>query len=193
MPVSKSDQSIASGDPNFAAALMAVGCPPYDPPVQLIAADNGEDYVSFRIQGVSIYGVPSMYYSAAWSNHESRHELEHTGDPFIKIINFSSSKPRGTGPSREAWISHMAHWLGITMDAAMHLMRDAKQVCAASPESDASYIVAFIENRFHLLDIARSQKQGGAIDIFMNHDAGFSVISEKQPQRIREYLLSKSR
>lgn len=193
MPINKSDQSISSGDPNFCAALMTVGCPPHDPAVQLIAADNGFDYVSFRIQERSIYGVPTMQYSAAWVDAMARRAMEATNEPFARVMAFSAAKTRNTGPSREAWIVHLAAWLEITRDAAFALMVDVAAVCRTSPESDASYCCAFIENRFHLLDLAAQFKRDGNIDIFMNHDAGFSIISEKQPQRIRDYLLSKSK
>lgn len=193
MPIHKSDQSISTGDPNFAAALMTVGCPPCDPPVRLIAADDGHDYLSFRIREKAIDGTLTMDLSAAWSDREAAQAMTQSRHPFARVMAFTAGKERATGPSRDAWISHLASWLGITMDAALDIVDDAPRVCQANPESEAAYCAAFITNRFYLLDIASKYRSQGAIENFMNHDAGFSLISEKLDPKKRAYLLSKTR
>lgn len=193
MPICKSDQSISTGDPNFAAALMTVGCPPNDPPVRLIASDDGHDYLSFRIRERAIDGTLTMNLSAAWSDPDAHQAMAQSGHPFGRVMAFTAGKEKATGPSLDAWVSHMASWLGITIDAAFDIFDDAPRVCRANPESDAAYCAAFLANRFYLLDIARQYRDQGAIENLMNHDAGFSLISEKLAPKKRAYLLSKTR
>ena len=189
MPIFKSEQSITTGDPNFAAALMTVGCPPHDPPAQLISSDNGRDYVTFRLRDTALDGTPTMMLSAAWSDPRAMRDLESINHGFPKVCAFSGSKPKETGPSREAWIAHLAEYCGVTIDAAFSAMQNVIQICNASPESDLAYAAAFITNRFDLLDNAKEAQRNGDISIFMNHGGGFSLISENLPEKQRQYLL----
>lgn len=192
MPINRADQVITSGDPNFAAALMSVGCPPADPPVKLVAGDDGKDYLTFRIRDHAIDGTPTMQFSIAWSDAIKRSKMEQAGHGFAKVMAFSSSKRRSTGPSRDAWIEHLADFCQITADAARDAIANVRQICRSSPESDLAYCAAFIANRFALLDAARDFRCAGSIDIFMNHDSGFSLISEKLDAKKRAYLLDKT-
>jgi hypothetical protein len=182
-----------SGDPNFAAALMTVGCPPAEKPVHLIAHENGRDYCTFRIKSPAIDGTETSVFSAAWSNEKEMAILASINHPFVEVSRFSRSKQAQTGPSRDAWIHHMADFIGLTVDSAFALMRDVAGLCAREPESPVSYCAAFIENRFHLLDMARDAMRNGDHSIYMTHGSGMSLIHEKAPARIRDYLLSNSR
>jgi len=191
MPVNKSEQAINSGDPNFAAALMTVGCPPYDPPVKLVSTHSGHDYVTFQIRDTAIDGTPTMAFSVAWSNPNYMADFEAQGHGFAKVAAFSASKDRRTGPSIDAWICHMADYCGITIDAAAKAVKNVREVCSASPESLVAYCAAFISNRFAILSAAKEAQRAGDIDVFMAHGSGFSIISEKLPEKQRQYLLKR--
>jgi hypothetical protein len=191
MPLLRNESAYSSGDPNFAAALMTVGCPPCEPAVKLIASDDGHDYVSFRIRDRAIDGTMTSVFSQAWSSPVEMGHLAKMRHGFAIVAAFTKGKPRNTGPSRDAWIEHLAGWCGITRDAARDAINGVVELCNKSPESELSYCAAFIANRFHLLDIARDFQNTGNVDVFMNHGSGFSLISEKLTERQRAYLLRK--
>jgi hypothetical protein len=191
MPIRNNEAAYCSGDPNFAAALMTVGCPPCDPPVKLIAADNGEDYTSFRIRDRSIDGTPTDVFSRAWCDPQEMASLRNQKHGFAIVGAFAGSKQRITGPSREAWMEHLAGWCGITKDAARSAIQNVVEICRNSPESELAYCAAFIANRFSLLDSAKQLRNLGSIDIFMSHGKGFSLISEKLDEKKRAYLIKK--
>lgn len=181
--------AITSGDVNFAAALMTMGCPPADLPVRLIAHENGHDYASFGIVETAIDGASAYVYSRAWTYENEMSALRAQNHAFVRVSDFSASKPRATGPSRDAWISHMADFLDLKVDAAHALMRDVRGLCMREPESPVSYIAAFIENRFWLLACARHAVDNGEHSIYMSHGSGMSLIDQRLPQRVKDYLL----
>lgn len=178
----------STGDINLAAALMTIGIPPRDVPVRIIAADDGHNYISYRLSGEGIAGESTSEAMSMWTTRAAN------GDsPFGWIMAFCSEKPKNTGPSIDAWTQHLAEWLAVSYDSARQLVGDAKNVAAASPESETSYLVAFVANREFLKDLATSAiKHGKSIVNFMRHDSGFSFIPEKAPRHVRDFLMSQS-
>jgi hypothetical protein len=183
-------KSFGTGDINLAAAMTTLGIPP-DPinPVELIARDNGRDYTRFHFLEVSACGKYSPEeISAAWSDMV-RFNAENPFHPFAKIMEYIATRPRGC-VSPADWQEHAADFLGISVAAIRKSCKDIANVCAASPESPVSYICAFIVNRFDLVGLTHRKASTGTHSNMMAQGKSVSIIPEKAPSRIKDYLLS---
>lgn len=103
-------------------------------------------------------------------------------------MTFISARPRGCSNSDE-WIRHAAAFLGLTLNAVWKTFRTIGQVCAASPESPVSYVVAFVKNRCDLITEAKRRERAGEFSTWQTHGRACGMIPAKAPAKIRKYLL----
>ena len=183
-------QSYGTGDINLAAAILTMGVPPNElEPVKLIACENGRDYVRFHVAGQSLDGrILTESLMRAWDDPDG-FRVTNPDSPFVQVMDFISTRPRGC-VSPEDWMIHAANFLQIPSDSAIAIMKDIKRTCSASPESPASYVIAFIRNRFDLLAVAKRQGDAGRFKNMQTHGKAFGLIPAKAPKRIRDYLLA---
>jgi hypothetical protein len=183
-------KAFGCGDINLAACMLAMGVPPdHAGAVELIARDNGRDYVRFYFGEESPCGLytPELL-SHAWS-HAQAFKAEHPGHAFGALMDFITERPPGCH-SAEDWLSHASAFLSLPIDAARKTYRDIGKVCLASPESKVAYVCAFIRNRSDLLDAAKERQRKGHFKTMMDRGKSVSIIPAKAPKRIRDFLLS---
>lgn len=186
----KFQQSYGTGDINLAAAIMTMGVPPNDAdPVKLIACENGKDYVRFHLKSHSIDGrITTESLMNAWSD-PATFKMDFPTNPFCVVMDFIATRPAPCS-NPDHWLDHAAGFLGMPIDAVKSLFLNVKATCKASPESPASYVVAFIRNRFDLVGIAKRNGDQGRFKNMQTHGSAFGLIPAKAPKRIRDYLLS---
>jgi hypothetical protein len=183
-------QAYGTGDINLAALFRTMGIPsePIEP-VKLIASDTGRDYVRFFLMHVSIDGLyETAEISHAWEDPKA-FKAERGTNPISSIMEFIQTRPRGC-KTPDDWINHAAKFLGMDMDAVMRIYNNIGRVCKTQPEHLSSYIVAFCRNRSDLVTMAKQAESRGNIRNLQSHGKAFSLIPEKAPRRIRDYLLS---
>ena len=186
----KGQSTFGSGDINLAAALVTIGIPP-DPvqPIELIARDNGKDYRRFhflRTSPCGKYDVNEM--SLAWSDPAS-FKRENPAHPFALVMDFIATRPNGCG-NQDEWLCHAASFLGLSINSIRAAYKDITRACAASPESPASYVLAFIRNRMDLIHAIKRKAASGDFSAMQSAGKSVSLISEKAPSRIKNFLLS---
>ena len=183
-------KTFGCGDINLAACILTMGVPPdLRDPVNLIARDNGRDYIRFHFGEESPCGfyTPEAL-SHAWSNVES-FKAEHPGHSFGLLMDFIAHRPNGC-TSQDDWIAHAAAFLGLPIDGVRKTFRDIGRVCMASPESPVSYVCAFIRNRIDLVVAAKDRQKKGEFGNMQDRGKSISIIPAKAPKRIRDFLLS---
>jgi hypothetical protein len=104
-------------------------------------------------------------------------------------MDFIQTRPRGT-KTPDDWLNHAAKFLSMDMDAVMKIHDNIGRVCKTQPEHLSSYIVAFCRNRSDLVTMAKQAESKGNIRNLQSHGKAFSLIPEKAPRRIRDFLLS---
>jgi hypothetical protein len=182
--------SFGVGDINLAAAIATMGVSP-DPtePIKLIARDNGKDYTRFHFRMKSICGKYDTHdLSAAWTNHDNFNR-ENPNHPFAWLMDFIATKPRGC-VNADDWQVHAAAFLELPIDAVRKLYAKAAQTCSASPESKASYVVAFIRNRCDMIHAAKHQSDNGNFKTLQDRNKSVLMLPAKAPSRIKDFLLS---
>ena len=182
------NNSFGTGDINLAAAIMTMGVPPDElEPVKLISCENGKDYARFHIGGISYCGkYETTLLMRAWDAPKD-FAREFPGHPFTTIMSFISNRPKGCS-SKEQWLEHAAAFLGIGIDSVVRTYKAIHKTCAASPESQASYVIAFIANRFDLISAAKRQENAGRYKNMMTHGKALALIPNKARRSVREYL-----
>lgn len=189
----KKEQAFGSGDLNLAASMLTMGIPPSaTEPIRLIARDDGGDYTRFHFSELSYCGkYDPTTLSAAWSAPE-RFKAENQGHPFGKLMDFIREKPRGCRREGD-WLEHAAKYLGLPVDSVRETYRRISQVCKASPDSEVSFVCAFIRNREDLIEASRQLSAAGNFHTMMDRGKSIASIRAKAPARIRDYLLSQIR
>lgn len=179
-----------SGDINLSAAIISMGIRPHPAkPVELISRDNGQDYIRFHFMDTSDCGLyRADELSHAWASPES-FRREFPNHPFVLLMSFISARPRGCS-CLDDWLEHAATFLALPIDAVRKSYKDIGKVCAASPESPVSYICAFIRNRIDLITLAKKKQDAGDFTNMMDRSKSISMIPEKAPKRIMDFLLS---
>lgn len=183
-------KTFGSGDINLAAGILTMGIPA-DPrkPLELVARDNGHDYVRFHFSEQSFCGLYTPYeLSDAWARPASFKE-ENPDHPFSSIMDFIASRPRGC-ETLDDWLDHASAFLVLPIDAVRTLYRGIAKTCKASPESVASYICAYVRNREDLVNAIRNRGRCGNFSNMMDRGKSVSMIPAKAPKRIRDFLLS---
>lgn len=183
-------KSFGCGDINLAAAIGTMGVPP-DPrnPLELIARDNGKDYMRFHFVESSPDGLYSPdALSHAWSTPQT-FKAEHPNHPFTLLMDFIATRPRGCS-NLDEWQAHAAEFLGLPIDAIRSTYRNIARTCNASPESPVSYVCAFIRNRMDLVTAAKQREAKGIFTNMQDRSKSVSLIPAKAPRRIRDFLLS---
>jgi len=186
----KGQSTFGSGDINLAAALIAVGIPP-DPitPIELIARDNGRDYIRFHFLKESTCGkYDVMALSEGWSDPHL-FSRAHPGHPFKLIMDFISSRPSGCA-NQDDWLAHAAAFLQLPLAAIRKTYADIDRACKASPESPVSYVCGFVRNRVDLIHAAKRKDATGNFSNMQSAGKSISIIPAKAPSRIRDFLLS---
>lgn len=183
-------KTFGSGDINLAAALVTVGIPlDKDRPVELIARDNGKQYARFHLGELSACGKFCVYdLSTAWSR-PAVFQREKPDHPFSVLMEFITSRPKGC-VRREDWISHAAAFLGLKMDSALAIHADIKRACRRNPENKVSYVLAFVRNRFDLLDGSKKMAKEGDFRTMQERSSSVLMMHAKTTPRIRDYLFS---
>ena len=126
--------------------------------------------------------------SAAWTNHDG-FKRANPNHPFSWLMDFIATKPRGC-VNADDWQCHAATFLELPIDAVRTLYARAKQTCAASPESKASYVVAFIHNRCDMIHAAKRQADKGGFKTMQDRGKSVLMMPAKAPKRIKDFLLS---
>jgi len=182
--------SFGTGDINLAASLVTLGIPP-DPtePVRLIACENGKDYTRFHVGHLSYCGrFQSVQMMAAWSD-AMPFKLSYPTHPMTILMDFITARPRGCS-NLDQWLEHAAAFLDMPMDAVRATFKAITKTCQASPESPASYVLAFIRNRMDMVTATKQTESKGRVKNMISEGKAFSVIPAKAPKRIKDYLLS---
>lgn len=179
-----------TGDLNLAAAFMSLGIPLIqEKPVSLIASTTGNDYKRFHFELVSVDGMQDVYaLSAAWSNPET-FRSKHPGHPFSKVMAFIASRPQDTRTEAD-WLDHAAAFLGLTRDAVGSAYRDIVKVCMSSPESEPSYVLAYVANRQWLIRKVTQMDSDGDFDVMQTIGKSIATISAKASKKTKEFILS---
>lgn len=183
-------KTFGSGDLNLASALITMGIPP-DPrrPIELIARDNGRDYTRFHFLTASHCGKYSPEgLSAAWAS-PAAFKAESPSHPFAVLMDFISTRPNGCS-NQDEWLCHAASFLGLSRDATRKTYAGIVKTCKASPESSASYVLAFIRNRIDLITAAKRLASDGQFSNMQDRSKSVSIIPAKAPKRIRDFLIS---
>lgn len=136
-----------SGDINFFACCMAVGiAPDSNEPATLFHSDDGKDYLSFNMDGVSQCGMHfTKELSKAWKNREE-FANEYPCHPFLALMDFS--KEALGSRTKLDWMNVGAKFLGIPVRAFTQAYDNIGELETNAPESPVSYIACFIANRF---------------------------------------------
>ena len=182
--------TFGTGDINLAAALITMGIPP-DPsePVRLIACENGRDYKRFHVGHLSYCGkYLTGGLMTAWST-PATFKTANPAHPLAVLMDFISTRPHGCS-NLDQWLEHAAQFLALPIDAVRKTYRGIVPTCKASPESPASYVVAFIRNRIDLIATAKETESKGRFKNMMSQGKAFSIIPDKAPKRIKDFLLS---
>jgi len=168
-------RNFATGDLNFAAALLTIGFPLFkDKPITLVASANGSDYKRFHFDFHSMCGRYEIYkISDAWRNGES-FATANPNHPLTKIMRFLDFKSRSCR-SESDWVEEASRFLGLPIDSVVKAYRTIKQVCAANPESELSYVLAFIRNRENLIQDIKAMDANGHFSTIQSF--GKSIVS----------------
>lgn len=183
-------REFATGDLNLAAAILTVGIPPIESkPISLVATDTGHDYKRFHFELTSACGKHDVYsLGAGWNSPES-FRATHPAHPFSKMMSFISSKPHGIR-GQDDWLNHAAVFLGITRDAVSKAYADIANVCRNSPESEVSYVLAFIRNREWLISCVKRMDSDGDFDVIQSIGKSIVSLSAKASKRTGDFLMS---
>jgi len=136
-----------TGDINFFSACMAVGVSPCFPePAEVMQNDDGNDYLSFRLNPVSECGVyDTITLDRAWG-YPDAFKRENPHHVFTMLMNFVTHS-KGSR-RKDDWIESIASFLGITKDAARKALADIDSLTFNAPDSPLSYLACFVTNRF---------------------------------------------
>jgi hypothetical protein len=183
-------ESYGTGDLNLAAAILSMGIPPETMPVKLIATSGGKDYVRFMMKEVSIDGtLNTRSLMVAWDNYYT-YSKNNPDCIFTKIMTFVRSKP-GDCKTYLNWCEYGSEWLEISMAACKRYMTGEPKIWQSAPDSEPAYILAFITNRFWLLNLAKQFQKDGNFDVLTERGKSISLISEKLSKSKRDYLTSR--
>ena len=184
------ESSLCTADINLAAALLSVGIGPRrGEPVRLTASDNGRDYVQFMVDPCSpCGGYRAADLMQAWGDSPAFH-ASYPDHPFSLLMKFIADRPRGCS-CLDDWLNHVARFLNLQIDVVRKTYKAIGSVCKASPDTDISYLTAFVRNRISLIDAAKRAQHTGHSHNMINHGPSMAVISEKLPKRARDFLTS---
>lgn len=148
-------QTHRTGDINFFAACMTIGiAPDAAEPAEVIHADDGHTYFSFRLNHVSECGqYLTQDINKAWARKES-FRRECPSHPFLTVMDFIEHS-RGA-KSKADWIEKAASFLGVSRDS---IRKDLDRVSALEyelPESPLTYVICYIVNRWAAIDWAKN-------------------------------------
>jgi hypothetical protein len=182
-------ESYGTGDLNLAAAILTAGVPPEIPPVKLIATTGGEDYVRFMMKEVTIDGtISTRSMMEAWDSYH-KFSKDNPDFFFTKIMSFIKSRPDGCRGYID-WCEYACSWLEMSMAACKRYMTGSPKIWESAPDSEPAYILAFISNRFWLLNMAKDFQKTGNFDVMTEHGKSIALISERLSKSKKEYLLS---
>jgi hypothetical protein len=182
-------ESFNTGDLNLAASIMTMGVPPEREGLKLIASTNGKDYVRFSLCDQSIDGkISTALLMMAW-NESEKHIAKNPSCMFGKIMAFIKARPSDCRSYIE-WCEYASSWLELSMNQVRLWMTKEPKIWETSPDSEPAYILGFIANRFNLLDVANKFQKTGNFNVYDERGCAVSLISEKLPKRMRDYLLS---
>jgi len=143
-----------TGDINLFAACMSIGIAPCFPePAEVIQSDDGNDYLSFRLNPISECGLYSMQdMTAAWKHPEAfRKELP--AHPFNTVMDFAR---HAKGAKAKAdWIEKAASFLSVSRDSIRKDLARVESLEASLPESPLTYVICYIVNRWAAVAWAR--------------------------------------
>lgn len=168
-------EKFATGDINFATALMSIGIPnAQDVPCKIISHENGTVYSRYYFEAHSIDGkYNTLDMSRAWS----RMDTLPADNPLHHISAFVKTAQKGYKPS---------DWLAHAIDAYQlrHIANfdDAKNHIEKFPNNAESYCLAFACNRKEILHLHNVAVQS----IYMTSGKASAMIDAKlaKPHKI---------
>lgn len=174
-----------TGDINFFAACMSIGIAPCFPePSEVIQSDDGNDYISFRLNSTSECGqYQTREINRAWGNKEA-FRRECSGHPFVLLMDFIEHS-RGAR-TKQDWIEKGAAFLGIGRDS---MRQDLDRVTALEyelPESPLTYVCCYIVNRWAAIDWAKN----AIPKTLVNAGPSIVMLDGKLPKKKQLQLLS---
>lgn len=183
-------KSFGSGDINLAAAILTLGVPPDSrSAIELIARDDGKDYIRFHFGESSFCGkyTPESL-SDAWSNPKAL-KAQQPGHPFSLLMDFIAARPRGY-MSVDDWQDHAADFMQLPLEAIRKAYKEVGKTCRAAPESPLAYVCAYIRNRADLVAAAKQREAKGVFTNMQDRGKSVSMIPARAPKSIRDFLLS---
>lgn len=183
-------RNFATGDLNFAAALISLGIPLFkDKPITLVASSNGCDYKRFHFDLVSICGKYDVYaMSDAWRNKDG-FSNRFPNHPMTKIMGFISSK-QASCKTESDWLETASKWLGLPIDSIIKTYNSILQVCASSPESEISYVLAYIKNRESLIRDIKAMDANGEFSTMLEFGKSLVNLGAKIKTKDKNFILS---
>lgn len=144
-----------TGDINFFAACMTIGIAPSLPePAEVIQSDDGNDYISFRLNSVSECGqYQTREINRAWSQKES-FRRECPNHPFVTVMDFITHS-RGA-KSKSDWIEKASSFLGVSRDSIRKDLGRVSSLEYSLPESPLTYVICYIVNRWAAVEWAKT-------------------------------------
>ena len=183
-------RNFATGDLNFASALITIGFPLFrEKPITLVASSNGNDYKRFHFDFHSMCGKFEIYIiSDAWRKGES-FSVEFPNHPITKIMRFLDFKSKSCRYESD-WIEEAAKFLQVPVDVVIKSYRTIKQVCASNPESELSYILAYIKNRENLIQDIKEMDSNGQFSTMQSYGKSIVNIGAKVSRDNKNFILS---
>jgi len=183
-------KNFATGDLNFASALVTIGFPLFkDKPITLVASANGGDYKRFHFDFVSMCGKHEIYsISDAWRLGEG-FSVSNPNHPLTKIMRFLDFKSRSCRAESD-WLEESSKFLNLPIDSILKSYKTIKQVCAANPESEVSYILAYIRNRENLIQDIKEMDANGEFSTLQTYGNSIVNIGAKVSRDKKNFILS---
>ena len=180
------------GDINLVAAIMSLGIPlKSGDPLTLTEGPGGKIYSSFRLEEYSLdMKIATNDLMENWSGI-ARVPLPHDHG-FSRICQFIRSRKAGIQNSQDLldfavdYLRERGHEL-----PGLRRLADIPHFVAAMPDSEASYVLAYIANReqcFHLYSKARRDKYRTAGH---GSEMRHALIDHKLPRWKKEELVSR--
>lgn len=188
-PTINGQTSHHSGDINLVAALMSQGISlDRECPVSIVETDGGS-YGSYRFKEISDDGTLA---TDDLTGHWIGRGTLPKDHGFVKVCEFIKARPKGlqsTDGLLDFAIGYLAE-RGHIMPG-LKGFSDIPRFVSALPQSEASYVLAYIWNRQILFDLHKSATR----KIYMTEGAGNdqrrALIDSKLPKHQRNELLSR--
>lgn len=180
-----------TGDPNFAAACMAVGIPlDARQPAQVVKCENGRDYCRWFLAPVSLNGRVSIAdTNEAWSKRAVPE-----GNPWLRgfgfVMDFVASRSRAVSTTDD-WIAHAHHHLKDKGESGRWSWpRKADQIqdfVAKHPEDRCGYVFAMVVNRDLCMHLWREACEDPRL--LLAGSSGHTMLRERAPAWRKKLLL----